>query len=215
MKKLILLACTLLCIFSLSACTIDFEIGETKDYDEIKDEINKIISETPDSNTNDDSNAEIPDIYSPDVYIPDSTVTDSNDNSLFKNVDGYWVTTANECYRFSSTGTFYWYQSYNNLTDNYYKGDYEIINSFDAIEELELDYSDVLEVISKSNGTITYDDFYCIKAYPTYLISGGIDKSNTNLQNNPCFTYLFLKVSDTSAQMINYQTLSTLYLTKK
>ena len=84
-----------------------------------------------------------------------------------------------------------------------------------SIEELELDYSDVLEVISKSNGTITYDDFYCIKAYPTYLISGGIDKSNTNLQNNPCFTYLFLKVSDTSAQMINYQTLSTLYLTKK
>ena len=57
-------------------------------------------------------------------------------------------------------------------------------------------------------------NIYCIKLNPTYLISGGVDKTNT-LTDKFNMKLLFVYVDENNAQAYNYTTNDTYYLVKK
>ena len=139
-------------------------------------------------------------------------VKEINKKDEFSDVYGGWE--YNSYYVFNSDGTYRWYKSSDNLEDNYYEGDMEILRGDDAIQDLGIKYSQVLTVMSNSKGNVSMNDIYCIKLHPTYLISGGIDKTST-LTDKFDMKLLFVYVIDEEAQAYNYATQDTLYLKKK
>ena len=82
------------------------------------------------------------------------------------------------------------------------------------MQDLGIKYSQVLTVMNNSKGNISINDIYCIKLHPTYLISGGVDKTST-LTDRFDMKLLFVHVNDNEAQAYNYSTQDTLYLEKK
>ena len=135
-----------------------------------------------------------------------------NKKDELSDVYGGWE--YNSYYVFNSDGTYRWYKSSDNLKDNYYEGKMEILKGDDAIQELGIKYSQVLTVMSNSKGNVNLNDIYCIKLHPTYLISGGVNKTST-LTDEFDMKLLFVYVNDKEAQAYNYATQDTLYLHKK
>ena len=149
------------------------------------------------------------------VTFPDEQINvETGTQKLRKDISGNWVAQSNVCFQFNTDGTFNWYKSYDDMNDNYYTFTYDVINSREAINALELDYSDVNTIIINSEGKISYDDFFYIKTYPTYAIVDGVEKSESELENLN-YEFLFIKVSDTYAEMLNYSTGLPVYVTKK
>ena len=69
-------------------------------------------------------------------------------------------------------------------------------------------------MVSNSNYKVGINNIYCIKLNPTYLISGGVDKTNT-LTDKFNMKLLFVYVDENNAQAYNYTTNDTYYLVKK
>ncbi|MBQ3413762.1 MAG: hypothetical protein IJH39_00100 [Clostridia bacterium] len=151
-----------------------------------------------------------------DISVDNSKVAnilnEKNKKDEFSDVYGGWE--YNSYYVFNSDGTYRWYKSSDNLKDNYYEGKMEILKGDDAIQELGIKYSQVLTVMSNSKGNVNLNDIYCIKLHPTYLISGGVNKTST-LTDEFDMKLLFVYVNDKEAQAYNYATQDTLYLHKK
>lgn len=139
-------------------------------------------------------------------------LNEKNKKDEFSDVYGGWE--YNSYYVFNSDGTYRWYKSSDNLKDNYYEGKMEILKGDDAIQDLGIKYSQVLTVMSNSKGNVNLNDIYCIKLHPTYLISGGVNKTST-LTEQFDMKLLFVYVNDKEAQAYNYATQDSLYLHKK
>ena len=133
-----------------------------------------------------------------------------------KRIMGGWESSASEgsYYVFNNDNTYYWYKSSSDLNDNYYKGNMEILHGTEAMKELGITLDQVMTVMSNSKNTVGIDNIYCIKLKPTYLISGGVDKTNT-LTDEFNMKLLFVYVDENNAQAHNYTTNDTYYLVKK
>ena len=87
-----------------------------------------------------------------------------------------------------------------------------------AVEALGTTYDKVVQVITNSKGTVGLDDIYALKLHPTYLISGGIDKTESLATNFPAgndyMLLSFIITDEGKAQAHNYSTGDTYYLTK-
>lgn len=145
-----------------------------------------------------------------------NTASTQTDNNYNKRILGGWESSASggSYYVFNNDNTYYWYESSSNLNDNYYKGNMEILHGTDAMDELGITLEQVTTVMSNSNYKVRINNIYCIKLNPTYLISGGVDKTNT-LTDKFNMKLLFVYVDENNAQAYNYTTNDTYYLVKK
>ncbi|SDB13399.1 hypothetical protein [Butyrivibrio sp. INlla16] len=146
--------------------------------------------------------------HSADVTSTDITSTDETDD--ISGVIGGWESKA--YYEFREDGTYGWYKSSQDLNDNYYSGTYSVIRGYEACEHLGITFDKIITVIVNSEGQITLDDIYCITCSPTYLVSGGVDKSDT--LNGMSYEMLFVVTGEKSAQGKLISNYDTYYFTK-
>lgn len=128
-------------------------------------------------------------------------------------VIGGWLTESGTYYKFDKNNTYHWYKDKEDLEDNYYKGTLKILQGKEALEDLDITYDKVLHVIISSKGQVTIDDIYSLNLTPTYLISSGIDKTDT-LTSEFVMKLLFVNVNDEVAQGYNFNTGDTYYFTR-
>ncbi len=121
----------------------------------------------------------------------------------------YWVFKDNE---------FWWYQSYNNLNDNYWYGKTTIETGRQGIKNVGLNENAIETILENSQGRVTEDDIYTLTLTPEKIISNGIDKSSTNIPENSKWHYVWIIVDygedGVEAQVLNVDTLDTTYYTR-
>ena len=134
----------------------------------------------------------------------------SEEIDMVSDIYGGWESQA--YYEFREDGTYGWYKSSDDLSDNYYSGTISVLRGYEACEYLDIPFENVLTVMNNSEGTVGLNDIYCITCKPTYLVSGGVDKSDT-LED---FQYdlLFIITGENSAQGMNTGTGDSYYFTK-
>ena len=115
-------------------------------------------------------------------------------------------------YEFREDGTYGWYKSSDDLSDNYYSGTITVLRGYDACEHLDISFEKVLTVMNNSEGTVGLNDIYCITCKPTYLVSGGVDKSDT--LDGRQYDLLFVVTGENSAQGMNTGNGDSYYFTK-
>lgn len=120
----------------------------------------------------------------------------------------YWVFKNNK---------FSWYKDYNDLSDNYWEGTYSVLKGKDGLKSVGLDESKVESIVASSKGKTSSDDIYTVVMKPSKIISGGVDKSSTNISSDD-WKYVFILVDHGSegieAQVLNVNTYETHYLVK-
>lgn len=139
----------------------------------------------------------------------------NNSDNDIKDILGGWESSdiGGSYYVFKNDYTYCWYKSSDNLTDNYYKGNMEVLRGVDALDYLGISYEKVINMITLSSGTVLTNDIYAINLSPTYLISGGIDKTST-ITDAFNMKMLFIHIDDNTAQAHNYTTGDTYYFNK-
>lgn len=176
-------------------------------------------------NEKDESDYEV--IYDEDMYeyLDDmrnwNMYSDLREGDLGKinDINGGWrVLSESETYWEFKDGEFWWYKSVNDLDDNYWYGTTEVLTGKDGLNEAGLDESSVDEIVSKSSGNVTEDDIYTVVCTPTKIISGGVDKSSTNIPKDTTWTYVWILVDHgdegIEAQVLNTGTYETSYYVK-
>ncbi len=127
---------------------------------------------------------------------------------------GGWESSAEggSYYVFNKDKTFYWYKSATDLNDNYYSGTITVLKGYEAIRDLGLREAGLLELIVLSKGQVTSSDIYSLSLTPTYLVSDGIDKSDT--LEDVVLKLLFIYIDESNAQGYNLNTGDTYYFIK-
>ena len=98
------------------------------------------------------------------------------------------------------------------MSDNYYSGSISVLKGYEACEHLGITMDKVLTVVANSEGTVGLDDIYCITCSPTYLVSNGVDKSDT--LGGKSYDLLFVVTGEKSAQATNMGNYDTYFFTK-
>lgn len=134
----------------------------------------------------------------------------------FSEIRGGWNSTSQgeSYFYFEDDDTFYWYKSANDLKDNYYKGKMTIYQGQEALDDLGITQDRVDILVRNSNGKVTEENVYSLHLHPTYLISGGVDKSNT-LKDDYDMNLLFIYIDENNAQALNFTNGDSFYLVKK
>lgn len=91
-------------------------------------------------------------------------------------------------------GQYWWYKSYDDLDDNYWHGNVELYTGKEGLELAGYDESKVEEIVDRSEGKIDEEDIYTLVCTPTKVITGGIDKSDTNIPEGQTLTYVWILV---------------------
>ena len=105
----------------------------------------------------------------------------SGDLGTKKTIEGGWRILANsEEYWTFKDGEFYYYKSVNDLNDNYYQGTYKVYTGKTGASKVGIEESRIESIVTKNKG-IKESDIYTLILTPKKIISGGVDKSETNL----------------------------------
>lgn len=105
----------------------------------------------------------------------------SGDLGTNKTIEGGWRILANsEEYWTFKDGEFYYYKSVNDLNDNYYQGTYKVYTGKTGASKVGIEESRIESIVTKNKG-IKESDIYTLILTPKKIISGGVDKSETNL----------------------------------
>lgn len=105
----------------------------------------------------------------------------SGDLGKKKTIEGGWRILANsEEYWTFKDGEFYYYKSVNDLNDNYYQGTYKVYTGKTGASKVGIEESKIESIVTKNKG-IKESDIYTLILTPKKIISGGVDKSETNL----------------------------------
>ena len=135
------------------------------------------------------------------------------------NLTGGWriLSDSKDYWKFND-GKFWWYKSVDDLNDNYWYGTTEILKGKEGLEKAGLDSNNLDTIITNSNGQVTKDDIYTVLLTPTKIISGGVDKSSTNIPSGTKWTYIWIIVDHgkegIEGQVLNMQNNSALYFVK-
>lgn len=135
------------------------------------------------------------------------------------NINGEWRILSNSetSWEFRN-GEFWWRKSYNDLDDNYWYGTTEILTGKKGLKRAGIEESRMDYIISNSSYKLTEDNFYTIIFTPTKIISGGIDKSSTNIPEDSTWTFVWILVDHgdegIEAQVLNVANVDTSYYVK-
>ena len=141
----------------------------------------------------------------------------SGDLGSKKTIEGGWRILANsEEYWTFKNGEFYYYKSVNDLNDNYYQGTYKVYTGKEGAKKIGIDPSKIDSIVAKNKG-IKETDIYALILTPKKIISGGEDKSSTNLGSEDWhFEWILVDhgKEGIEGQMLNVKTTDTGYYVK-
>ena len=185
--------------------------GTTESTSEVTSEEIEIITEksTSEATTNEETSEETASEHK-------EVTTDASYNEIVEKDDkiwGSWVTEQGTEFIFKSDKSYGWFQNSEEHHDNFYRGTTEVLKGLKATEELGIGMDQVMNLIVNSEGKVGYSDIYAVKCHPTYLISGGVDKTDT-LTKEFDMTLLMIVVDDHEAQGYNYTTGDTYYFVR-
>ena len=104
------------------------------------------------------------------------------------------------------------------MTDNYWYGTTKILTGKKGFKSIGLDEDKIDNIVSKSNGLVSYNDIYTIICTPTKIISGGVDKSDTNIPKDFKLNYVWIIVDHgedgIEAQVMDIDSYDTSYYVK-
>lgn len=134
-------------------------------------------------------------------------------------INGGWrILSDSETYWKVENGEFWWYKSVNDLNDNYWYGTTQILTGRAGLTVAGIDESILDRIVSNSSGKVTENDVYTVVYTPTKIISGGVDKSDTNIPPGTTWTYVWILVDHETegieAQVLNTETYDTSYYVK-
>lgn len=133
-------------------------------------------------------------------------------------VGGWRILSDSEQYWKFEKDKFWWYQSVNELDDNYWHGTAQIFTGKKGLALAGLDTDKVDTIINQSDGAVSDSDICTVVMTPTKIISGGEDKSATNIPEDTTWTYIWIIVDHgeegIEAQVLNMQTYDALYFVK-
>lgn len=130
------------------------------------------------------------------IDINDDSLQSKQEQKLSKKITGSWQSSYNGLFIFNKDNSFYWYNSYKNLKDNYYRGTYNYKTGEDALTEMGY----TLEEFKKEFGTdIKTNNIYSINLKPNYVFMSGIDITSVDLNENETWWYLLIIKNDGTA----------------
>jgi hypothetical protein len=141
----------------------------------------------------------------------------SGDLGKKKTIEGGWRILANsEEYWTFKNGEFYYYKSVNDLNDNYYQGTYKVYTGKTGAAKVGIEESKIDAIVSRNKG-IKETDIYTLILTPKKIISGGEDKSSTNLGSEDWHIVWILVdhgKEGIEGQQLNVKTADTSYYVK-
>ena len=134
-----------------------------------------------------------------------------------KNIEGGWRhLEEDDNYWIFKNGEFYYYQSEKVLTDNYWYGTYRVYTGKEGFSKVGLEESKIDSLVAR-NKDITEKDIYTLIFTPKKIISGGEDKSSTNLGTED-WHYVWILVDHgkegIEGQVVNVKNANTSYFVK-
>lgn len=135
-----------------------------------------------------------------------------------KDINGGWnILSDSESYWVFKNGEFWWYKSKDDLTDNYWYGKTRILTGKQGLKEVGLSEDKVDYITANAGGKVSASDIYTIILTPSKIISGGVDKSSTNITGED-WHMVWIIVDHGSegleAQVLNVKTSDTSYYVK-
>ena len=119
---------------------------------------------------------------------------------LSTNIIGSWQSATNGLFVFNEDNTFYWYNSHNNLEDNYYKGSYNYKTGLEALTEMGF----TEEEFKKEYGAkIKLENVYSINLQPTLVQKNKIDVTTVEVDENKSWWYIMIVKEDYTANGFN------------
>lgn len=119
---------------------------------------------------------------------------------LTTNIVGSWQSATNGLFVFNEDNTFEWYNSHNNLEDNYYKGNYNYKTGIEAIKEMGF----TEEEFKKEYGEeIKLENVYSINLTPTLVQKNKIDVTTVETDENKSWWYILIIKDDYTANGYN------------
>jgi hypothetical protein len=119
---------------------------------------------------------------------------------LSTNIIGSWQSATNGLFVFNEDNTFYWYNSHNNLEDNYYKGSYNYKTGLEALNEMGF----TEEEFKKEYGAkIKLENVYSINLQPTLVQKNKIDVTTVEVDENKSWWYIMIIKEDYTANGFN------------
>lgn len=120
--------------------------------------------------------------------------------NLTTNILGSWQSATNGLFVFNKDNTFYWYNSHNNLEDNYYKGNYNYKIGLEALNEMGF----TEEEFKKEYGSeIKLENVYSINLQPTLVLKNKIDVTTVEIDENQSWWYILIIKDDYTANGFN------------
>lgn len=108
---------------------------------------------------------------------------------LNNSIIGSWQSSTNGLFVFQKDNSFYWYNSHEELEDNYYKGTYNYKTGNDALNEMGF----TLEEFQKEYGAnIKLENIYSINLKPNLVLKNKIDITQVELNQNKIWWYLLI-----------------------
>ncbi len=109
---------------------------------------------------------------------------------------------------------FYWYRSAYDFDDNYWYGYLDVLEGSEGLEAVGID-GDRYDELMANDGVI---EIYTVVCTPTQIISGGVDKSDTNITEGTTWSYVWILVDHEDegieAQVLIVASSSTMYCVK-
>ena len=113
---------------------------------------------------------------------------------------GNWRSTNNGLFIFEDSKDFYWYEYYDDLTNNYYKGTYDYKTGLDALTEMG--YSET-EFNTTFGDDIQIKNVYSINIKPTYVYKSNTDVTSDELNENESWWFILMIKDDGTAISYN------------
>ena len=136
-----------------------------------------------------------------------------------RTLTGGWVLLAdNPTYWKFEGNKFYWYQSPDVLDNNYWEGTFTLKTGKEGLESVGLEGSKMDIITNNSAGTVTEADVYSLVLTPEKIISGGEDKTSTNLTPGTTWKFVWILVDHgdegIEAQVLNVMNSDATYYVK-
>ena len=123
-----------------------------------------------------------------------STVEIDTSKEMF--ITGSYKTTNDSLFTFNEDSTFYWFDNYNELDNNYYTGTYTYLRGQEAINEMGYTEEEIPIMFGEN---IDKNNIYSIQLYPTKVLKNNRDVTKRELKDNTVWWYILVLKDDKNA----------------